>query len=712
MVAATYTSDLTDIYLFESTTNVSAWNITGGSGSGLGAGQDYAIEGTNAVDKQVSASEKGFMYNLMSVTIGPNDHFFIWVTVAVYGGVAIRDSRGIAVAIGDDTTNYVQYHVNGSDTLPAGGIFPYAIRHNNVGLDTRRTVTGSPGVAPDHIGATANVTITAKFSNLACDAARVGTGYTILGGTGANDPANLSGIATDDEGTAEGVFQTASGGFKMQGKLRLGQSGTEGELTDINTNIFLIENLDGHTLSDFSEIVISDDLSILTLTNVNIIALGTGNPGRLEVVTPLVTAQDETSYDNSPTSEGTFSGGTGHAASDVITLDDGWTTVTVDAVSGGVVTQFTVGSLFGRSAVAGTAMTQQSTTGSGASFSLTPDTDNIVAAGTVPLSNVGFIDFGNTVAGLNDSYTDCRWIGCDQVIANSADFNGSSFEGYRQVIIDAQDETSYDDSPPIEGTFTGGTGHAASDILTLSDGTLITVDAVSGGVVTQFTVDSSASRPSTMSVALTQLSSDGSGVNFTLTPDSENFASSAYMVWGTDDPNGELDNTTFTRGINPTHAIEFPVGIATSITLTDVTFVGYNGLEDAKDTALWFRDTSGTITVNISGGTEPTFKSDGADIVINAGVTVSITVTDSDGGAVEGARVRIELDSDGSEVAQGETNASGIFSDSSFSYVSDTAVLIKVRLRGFKPFRTAGTILSTGLSAGVTLQNDVIVDLP
>ena len=63
MTAATYTSDLTDIYLFESTGGVGAY---GGGGAGLGAGPDYAMEGINAVDKQITNAEKGFLFDNVS----------------------------------------------------------------------------------------------------------------------------------------------------------------------------------------------------------------------------------------------------------------------------------------------------------------------------------------------------------------------------------------------------------------------------------------------------------------------------------------------------------------------------------------------------------------------------------------------------------------------------------------------------------------------
>lgn len=283
MVAATYTSDLTDIFLFESTTSVGAY---GGGSAGLGASPDYAIQGTNAVDKQVSASEKGFMYdNVSNFTIGADDHFFIWLVLGVYGLADTRDNRGIHVAVGDDTSNFVKFHVNGSDTLPAGGIKPYAIRFDNTTLTNRRTLVGSPSTTPSQIGGGANVTGTAKFANFAADAARIGTGYDILNGTGADPEANFAGIAADDESTSEGVFQTANGGFNWQGKLRIGSAATACEFLDSNTNLFIINTLDGESLTDFTEMLVENASSILTLTNVNFIALGTHNPGRLESLT-------------------------------------------------------------------------------------------------------------------------------------------------------------------------------------------------------------------------------------------------------------------------------------------------------------------------------------------------------------------------------------------------------------------------------------------
>lgn len=89
--------------------------------------------------------------------------------------------------------------------------------------------------------------------------------------------------------------------------------------------------------------------------------------------------------------------------------------------------------------------------------------------------------------------------------------------------INGQTQTSYDDSPAADGTFVGGTGHANGNVITLSDGTTITVVANAGGVVTQFTVNSAASTGSTSNGStLTQSSTTGAGVGFTLTMDTNN----------------------------------------------------------------------------------------------------------------------------------------------------------------------------------------------
>lgn len=86
----------------------------------------------------------------------------------------------------------------------------------------------------------------------------------------------------------------------------------------------------------------------------------------------LIPDQTEADYSAS------FTAGSGHAVGDVITLASGRAQVTVEAVSGGAVTQFTVTEIDHTDLVdTGETLSQSATTGSGTGFDITLDADNI-----------------------------------------------------------------------------------------------------------------------------------------------------------------------------------------------------------------------------------------------------------------------------------------------------------------------------------------------
>lgn len=116
------------------------------------------------------------------------------------------------------------------------------------------------------------------------------------------------------------------------------------------------------------------------------------------------------------------------------------------------------------------------------------------------------------------------------------------------------------------------------------------------------------------------------------------------LVWDVaTDPNSKLDGCSFTKGAGTTHAIEFGLTSPTTMTLTDVNFSGYNASNGQNDSAIHIKRTTGTVTINISGGNSPSYKTDGATVVIVAGaVDVVVTVVDSTATAIENARVFIE----------------------------------------------------------------------
>jgi hypothetical protein len=114
------------------------------------------------------------------------------------------------------------------------------------------------------------------------------------------------------------------------------------------------------------------------------------------------------------------------------------------------------------------------------------------------------------------------------------------------------------------------------------------------------------------------------------------------LVWNTNvDPDGKLDGSTFTKGAGTTHAIEFGTTSPTTMTLDGVTFSGYNASNAQTDSAIHIKRTTGTVTINIvGGGSTPSYKTDGATVVINSGtVTATVKVVNAAGTAVQSANV-------------------------------------------------------------------------
>lgn len=250
-----------------------------------------------------------------------------------------------------------------------------------------------------------------------------------------------------------------------------------------------------------------------------------------------------------------------------------------------------------------------------------------------------------------DNWTNCIYSGNGTIVANGCDLTGSTVSAHLIPIIDAQDETSYDNSPTTEGSFTSGAGYAVGDIIWLEDGSKVTVDALGiGSEVQDFTVEAGyggivLAEPG---VAIAQDKTDGSGGGFTLTPDVDNFAESSALEYNLAvDPDGELDDMTFTMGTVDSHAIEFGTSIPAAITLRGMDFFGYSGTNDLNDSIFHFLDTSGTITVNIIDCTNDgggfSYRSEGATIdLVIAPKTTKVTVVDSAGDPINAARVLLE----------------------------------------------------------------------
>ena len=187
--------------------------------------------------------------------------------------------------------------------------------------------------------------------------------------------------------------------------------------------------------------------------------------------------------------------------------------------------------------------------------------------------------------------------------------------GHGSVLVDAQDETSYDNSPTTEGSFTGGTGYSTSDSLTMSDGSTVTVDNQTGGVVDQFTVDATTSTGS-LKPGDTLTATGGTGTGFTLILDDDNLRAKKTI--------DTLDGQLF-LGITHSMAYDNESG-----NLTERETLVW-GTEITYDTLLSGPFTPGNyVTIGTNGAAGRVMYDDGVSQLIVALDDTSITILDND----------------------------------------------------------------------------------
>ncbi len=132
-------------------------------------------------------------------------------------------------------------------------------------------------------------------------------------------------------------------------------------------------------------------------------------------------------------------------------------------------------------------------------------------------------------------------------------------------------------------------------------------------------------------------------------------ANEAGLVWNENaDPDGELDNMTFTKtSAVAHHAITFGLDIPTSeITLRGCAFgTDFSATDDGStgDETFHFLDTGGTLTVNLVQCTGNFgYRTEGVVITkVVDPVTTKLTIEEADGTPIENARVFLETDDNG-----------------------------------------------------------------
>lgn len=285
MAIISYATDLTDIDLAEVVTNYSA---LGGGGAGLSADTDFAVQGTYSLTKQVTGALKGIVFNNASVVIGANDHFYVWLYCTTPGLMDTLANGGMRVTIGTGTADFVEYYVRGALEYSEGGWICFPVRYQVTAPSPGR-VLGSPGASPTHIGGQLNITATVRAVNFGLDAQRIGSTITFTAGTGADPAGTFTGAADENDLVANrwGILSNKPGGFALQGKLKIGDSGNACEVTESGKLVTITDT--PFTLTNFSEILVEHTSTILTLNGFTFLGLGTNNPGRFEVLTTTAT---------------------------------------------------------------------------------------------------------------------------------------------------------------------------------------------------------------------------------------------------------------------------------------------------------------------------------------------------------------------------------------------------------------------------------------
>jgi hypothetical protein len=297
MAAPSYTEDLTDISLADNgVTGYASINHLGGGGGALGSGADFSMQGTSAVDRPVTANNRGAVFdNGAGINVTANDvHVFQWIFVATPGLVATLQNEGVAVLIGSGVGALVRFHVDGSDQYGAAGRVGkcYAVRYVTSALATApyRTLTGTPVSPPSVFGASINVTGAVKGSNLGIDATRYGTGaYLTAGellsaGDGSDNPCSFEGFSVQNDAVANrwGILTKVGTVYELQGKFVIGQTlskvATLCRFKDSDRNIVIVDT--PHSLTNFTSIEVDHNSTRCELTNINITGLGTNNRGQ------------------------------------------------------------------------------------------------------------------------------------------------------------------------------------------------------------------------------------------------------------------------------------------------------------------------------------------------------------------------------------------------------------------------------------------------
>lgn len=301
MAAASYTTDLTDILYAHGTngTQPDPAGISYSKFTNYSVGkvpsfeEDYYVQGygcySQAPGNGIGLTNVGAVDSVSQATVPVDGAVLLWIWFGAPNALATKAGGGLRALLGDNSSNFYEYYINGSDTYTYGGWRCYAI-------DPRVTPQGTVGTPTLPSGTVAAYGTGANLINnvfkgnpLALDAVRYGRcTLTVTDGDLANGYATfIDAAAFNDYNDPTngynrmGLLQYSDGSFTQQGLFQMGTGATPVDFRDLNRNI-VIQNTE-FVSSAFNRFEINNAGSNVEWTGISITSLGTNSPGTLVV---------------------------------------------------------------------------------------------------------------------------------------------------------------------------------------------------------------------------------------------------------------------------------------------------------------------------------------------------------------------------------------------------------------------------------------------
>ena len=252
--------------------------------------------------------------------------------------------------------------------------------------------------------------------------------------------------------------------------------------------------------------------------------------------------------------------------------------------------------------------------------------------GTMVIGSATETDFTDSgvVTIFPDGFFEAGWSGVEVNLSNS----NSVFNNTNHTYDSRGNTTTTDSRAVYNVTGTSGTGTETN----------ITIKSFA-----EINLNSAMTFDGGLALNCGPIDVNGGSINGLNVNESTVAANTSAIIYNVNaDPDGELDDLTVTKGTNNHHAIEFGLTSPTVMTIRNMTNSGFSATNGDNNSTFHVLRTSGTVTINVIGGSGNfTYLSEGAIVdIVQDPVTTEITTVQSDGTAIQDVRVLLRA-SDG-----------------------------------------------------------------